>query len=302
MQGRNVLFGLLLVACTLAGCSSAAGDVVNRPGESGVAAYPPAGYALSWQDTFATFSGVNWSKGLESDISSDHIIWNPTTGGPGLLNPSYAGYITDEDVYVEDGALVLRNQRRAFVGQDPPGEYAYTSGWVNSLNKRMYNGTQRGVYIEIRARFPSGLKVWPAIWMVTEEPHWPPEIDIWEYFGHYWNGDDKMYMRYIYPKTETEAWLKGNHDDESVPINRFDETYDCEAVHTYGFQWTATAMVWSIDGEIVHTLERSRIPDYWPDEAFSLVMNNGVQTDAADGETAWPNYLIIDYIAVYEAP
>jgi beta-glucanase (GH16 family) len=109
-----------------------------------------------------------------------------------------------------------------------------------------------------------------------------------------------MYMRYIYPKTETEAWLKGNHDDISKVINRFDKVYDCEAWHTYGFQWTSSAMVWSIDGDIVHTLERSRIPDDWPDEAFALVMNNAVQTNAKDEDTTWPNCLIIDYIAVYE--
>jgi len=61
-------------------------------------------------------------------------------------------------------------------------------------------------------------------------------------------------------------------------------------------------MVLSIDGEVVHTLAKSRIPDYRPDEAFSLVMNNGVPADAADEDIVWPNYLVIDDIAVYEAP
>jgi hypothetical protein len=59
-------------------------------------------------------------------------------------------------------------------------------------------------------------------------------------------------------------------------------------------------MIWSIDGKIVHKLENSLIPEYWPNEAFSLVINNAVQTNSDDKNTVWPNYLIIDYIAVYE--
>jgi beta-glucanase (GH16 family) len=301
---KRLTLVIIVLLLSVMGCSGST-KLQDRPepqAQSAVAAFPPPGYTLAWQDIFATFSSENWSKGLESDISSAHIIWNPTTGGPGLLNDSYAGYIAAEDVYVENGLLVLRNQKRSYSGQHPAGQFAYTSGWVNSMNKRTLNGTQRGTYVEIKAQFPSGLKVWPAIWLVTEEPKWPPEIDIWEYFGHYWNGDDKMYMRYIYPKTETEAWLKGNHDDESQVIDHFDQVYDCEAWHTYGFQWTSSAMVWSIDGDVVHTLERSLIPDYWPDEAFALVINNGVQTNAKDEDTTWPNYLILDYIAVYEEP
>jgi beta-glucanase (GH16 family) len=292
-----IIFFLMIMF--IAGCNYFE-DTLSTYTQSDLGIYPPPGYLLSWQDAFTTFDPDNWNKGLESDISEDHIIWNPTTGGKGLLNESYSGYITDEDVYIENGLMMLRNQKRSFQGQHPTGQFKYTSGWMNSMNKRIFNGTQKGVYIEIKAKFPSGLKVWPAIWMVTEEPHWPPEIDIWEYFGHYWNGDDKMYMRYIYPLTEEEAWKKENHNDESKVINNFDQDYDCEVWHVFGFQWTASEMIWSIDGDIVHTLKKSSIPDYWPDEAFSLVINNGVQTNAKDEDTTWPNYLILDYIAVYE--
>lgn len=265
-----------------------------------MAQYVPEGYALSWQDDFQSFKSENWSRGLESDTTNHALIWNPNNGGPGLLNDSYAGYITDEDAYVKDGVLYLANQKRPYTGTDPVGDFEYTSGWVNTLGKRTIKGTENGVYIEIKAQFPSGYKVWPAIWLVTDFPRWPPEIDIWEYFGHYWNADDVMYMRYIYPLTEEQAWLKENHSDESVPIKHFDRDYDCEAWHVYGYQWTDASMIWTIDGEVVHTLNRDRIPNYWPDEDFSLVMNNGVQTNATDTDTDWPNYLVIDYVAVYE--
>ena len=38
-------------------------------------------------------------------------------------------------------------------------------------------------YIEIKAKFPSGDKVWPALWLISEDLVWGPEWDMWEYFG-----------------------------------------------------------------------------------------------------------------------
>ena len=168
MQKLVVLFMIILIISPLLCCNRQRNIENNaKPDEqSEVAAFSPSGYVLSWQDTFRTFNSVNWSKGLESDISDDHIIWNPTTGGKGLLNDTYCGYITDEDVYIEGGQLVLCNHRRNYQGQFPAGQYECTSGWVNSIKKRIFNGTEKGVYIEIKAQFPSGLKVWPAIWMI----------------------------------------------------------------------------------------------------------------------------------------
>jgi len=267
-----------------------------------VAAHPPSEYSLSWQDTFSSFNSQNWSKGLECDNSPAHIKWNKSTGGRHLLNNTYCSYITDEDVYIQDGCLMLRNRKKELEGRSPAGLFQYTCGWVNSMNKQYFNGTKKGVYIEIKAKFPAGLKVWPAIWLVTEEPHWPPEIDLWEYFGYYWNGNDKMYMRYIYPTAKNETWKKKNRADSSTPINDFNRIYGCGKWHIYGYQWTADQMIWSIDGEIVHTLQKTEIPQYWPDEDFCIVMNNSVATKPPDRDTAWPNYLIIDYLAVYEQP
>jgi hypothetical protein len=55
--------------------------------------------------------------------------------------------------------------------------------------KIFVNGSDRGVYVELQAKFPSGKNVWPAIWMVAERDGWPPEIDIWEHFGTFFVPD-----------------------------------------------------------------------------------------------------------------
>lgn len=273
---------------------------VKLPGGKAARHFPPPNYSLVWEDPFDDFDRKSWSRGLEADHSDARIIWNPETGGRHLLNDGYAGYITDEDAYIENGTLVLRNQKRPYQGEFPAGAYEYTSGWVNSMNKRFFNGSRKGVYIEIRAKFPSGLKVWPAIWMVPENDHWPPEIDLWEYFGDYWTGGDKMFMRYFYPKSRERRWKPENHADSSVWISNFDRNYDCESWHTYGFHWTSEEMVWSIDGQVVRQLEKSMVPGFWPAENLCLVMNNAVATAPPDENTTWPNFLLIDSIKVFE--
>ena len=78
----------------------------------------------------------------------------PGAAGDHLLSSSYAGYITEEDTYIENGSLVLRNQKRPYKGESPRGQYNYTSGWVMSMHRVHLN---KG-YVEARAQFPSGDK------------------------------------------------------------------------------------------------------------------------------------------------
>ena len=260
----------------------------------------PEGYCPLYRDDFVYFNTRVWSRGLEDDTpgSDKGLIWNRETGGAHLLNDNYAGYITDEDTYIQDGALHLANQARSYEGTDPAGSFDYTTGWVNSMGKLKFNGTRRAVRVELRAKFPVGTDVWPAIWLVTDERHWPPEIDIWEYFGKFFNVNNKvdmMALRYIYG-----TWQ--DKEDLSEEIIGFDGLYDLTQWHVYGWEWTENHMHWYLDGELIHSFTRDvDIPfDAWPDEDFSLVMNNGVMTVNAGKGAVYPNYLVIDYIDIWQ--
>ena len=75
-------------------------------------------------------------------------------------------------------------------------------------------------------------KVWPAFWLIAEDMVWGPEWDMWEYFGFRSDVDppyDNMGMHLF---STDNKW-------KSHWLNRFDDVYDCEAWHTYGFEWTA---------------------------------------------------------------
>jgi len=150
-------------------------------------------------------------------------------------------------------------------------------------------------YVEFRAQFPAGSKVWPALWLISESLVWPPEMDMWEYFGY---RPDQGYdvMENALAVNSTVDWYGGH-------ISNFNSTYNNGAWHVYGFQWTTTDMMWTVDGvETTHV----NINDLsgadqakWPNENMYFVLNNGIRSASPD-QSNWPNYVVIDYVALYQ--
>ncbi len=261
----------------------------------------PKNYELYLKDEFTFFNTENWSKGLtHSSDASIKMIWNKNTGGSHLLNDQYAGYIKDKNTYIKNNILFLDNIKEKVEGDDPKRSFDYTTGWINSLQKINFNGTEKGIYLQIKAKFPKGDKVWPAIWLIDDSDNrsWPPEVDIWEYFGKYFKVDsyDNMYMRFIYGK-----WNDKN--DHSTPIKNFHQVYNAsEEWHTYGYQWTQNEMRWIIDGVLVHTKTKGiDVPESdWPNKKMCLVINNGLLSPVPEGDTSFPNSLLLDSLELYQ--
>jgi len=257
--------------------------------EASSGAFAPPGYVKVFEDHFdgPDLDPDHWTFGLRDPDTGDLI---PGAHGDHLLNTSYDGYATEEDTYIDDGALVLRNQKRTYVGTSPPGTYEYTTGWVMSMHRVSFN---QG-YIEFRARFPRGDKVWPALWLIPESLTWPPEWDLWEYFGFRSDvGYDVMGTHLATgPDSQNVTWYDNWLHD-------YDATYGNQEWHVYGFEWTDSGASWWIDGELVHSLDASGVSMY-PDEDFYMVMNNGTRTESPDADTEWPNHLVVDYVEIYE--
>ena len=295
----------VLIVFIFISCSSGESDseVINPIEQNDLlkSDYIPEDYVLVSSDEFDDFDNNNWSKGLtHSTNSSIRMNWNKTTGGENLLNNNYDGYLLDDNVYVNNGLLYLDNRKQSTTGTDPVGQFNYSTGWINSLQKINFNGSTKNVYVEIKAKFPKGDKVWPAIWLIddSENRKWPPEIDVWEYFGKFFktNRNDEMYMRFIYG-------LWNDKKDHSFTLNNFQSTYNStNKFHVFGFNWTENYMKWYIDGELVHTKNKgSDIPNEdWPNKSMCIVMNNGLMRVVDEGNTIFPNSLIIDYLRVYE--
>ena len=302
-------FKLFIVCLFVFGCSGGGEDSSSNDDNSGNnnstnssdSPYVPTGFDLVVIDDFNSFDNTKWSKGLTHDTNPDiRMIWNKQTGGENLLNNNYAGYLKDANVYASNGLLYLSNKKESITGTDPAREFDYSTGWINSLQKINFNGTSKDVYIEVKAKFPKGDKVWPAIWIIddSENRRWPPEIDVWEYFGKFFrtNRKDEMYFRYIYG-----VW--NDKKDHSYVLPNFQATYNSSAQHRiYGFKWTKDNMKWYIDGVLVHTKTKGvEVPqDDWPDQPMCMVINNGLMSVVEEGNTTFPNHLILDYFKLYE--
>ncbi|WP_258105502.1 glycoside hydrolase family 16 protein [Marinoscillum sp. MHG1-6] len=245
-----------------------------------------AGYLLKWKDDFNTLNPEYWTVGLKDSISGDMV---PGASGRYLLNDYYDAYYTEEDVFIENGELVLQNRKRKIEGVSPEGTFHYTSGWVMSMHKVYFNEG----YVEVRAQFPRGDKVWPAIWLIPEDLTWCPEWDLFEYFGYRSDlGFDQMGMHQCYSRWPDEEWK-----DYFIPD--FDEKHQNEQWHVYGFLWTSEYAVWYLDGKEVRRLSSQGISD-WPSKDMYIVLNNGTRTESPDSDTEWPNYFRIDYIKLFE--
>ena len=87
--------------------------------------FVPSGYII-WEDHFDStqINTDNWVVGsLVDPISNDTI---PGARVAYLLNYKYAGYISENNCYIEDGALVLSNKEEQISGNNPWGQFEFT--------------------------------------------------------------------------------------------------------------------------------------------------------------------------------
>jgi beta-glucanase (GH16 family) len=96
-------------------------------------------------------------------------------------------------------------------------------------------------YLESRMLIPSCGGCWPAFWMLPRADHWPPEIDIIEYF----NTAEQVvpYSAVHYPSPEAR---KLDYFSERLRIKDTDNYIG--TWHTYGVLWTKTSVQFYIDG------------------------------------------------------
>lgn len=156
----------LLVLGLLTGCTAPTASV-------------DAQWELVWADEF---------DGDALDLSK----WAPEESCWGGGNDERQCY-TDrqENIEVSDGLLRLKGRKEQFTGPLRPPEIAddpnpartqeYTSGKVRSKGLAAWKYGR----IEVRAKVPAGQGLWPAVWMMPDEPAYGPwplsgEIDILE--------------------------------------------------------------------------------------------------------------------------
>lgn len=141
-------------------------------------------------------------------------------------------------------------------------------------------------YIEGRIRIPPTVEgFWPAFWL-TPDDAWPPEIDIFEFFG----SDSCAYMNYHFRNSD------GDIEDEQESYCGTDFSDD---FHEFSVDWREDQIVWYIDGEEQYRYEEE---EYISTTEMRLILNFGVDASFIGEPSSddLPAYMEIDWVRVWE--
>ncbi len=243
---------------------------------------------LVWSDEFDTDGAIDASKWFQQHQLPEGNSW---------YNGEVQHY-TDrmDNSFVENGVLKIVAKKETFNDQGVTKNY--TSARLNSKFAFTYGK------VEVRAKLPTGVGTWPAIWMLGKNINedgaywdnqgfgttaWPQcgEIDIMEHWGHNQN--------YVQSAMHTPSSFGGtvNIGGRNIP------TASTE-FHVYTLEWTAEKMVFSIDN-VVHYTYNPPVKDAntWPfDSEQYLLLNVAILPSISSSFTS--SAMEIDYVRVFE--
>ena len=195
------------------------------------------------------------------------------------------------------GDLVIEARRETTAGSScPGGPCQYTSGRINTQGK--FSFTYGHVEARIKVSGTQGL--WPAFWLLGANfpsVGWPAsgEIDVMEHVGRAPNQ--------VFSTIHAPAYNGGGGIGSPFSI-----TGDfAAAFHTYGMDWDATHMTFSVDGNPFFTLTKAQVESTrgpWVyDHPFFVILNNAVGGDFPgnpDATTVLPQRMLVDYVRVFQ--
>lgn len=241
-----------------------------------------------------------WSDEFDENGPIDQSKWFAQTKLPqnGSWFNGEIQHYTDqvENASVENGILRLKAIKETFTDQGQTKQY--TSARLNSKFAFTYGK------IEVRAKLPSGVGTWPAIWTLGKNIQesgaywqtqgygtisWPAcgEIDIMEHWGDNQN--------FVQSALHTPSSFGGtiNKGGQNIP------TASTE-FHTYSVTWTPERMIFSVDDVVHYTYQPSDLnSDTWPfDKDQYILLNIAIQPSISPSFTE--SSMDIDYVRVYQ--
>ena len=202
----------------------------------------------------------------------------------------------------EDDHLALKGRIPAGGGLRPGG---IESGMLRALLP-----VQPGMVVEMRAKLPRGLGVWPAFWLnpgvETADGHfsatpWPPEIDIFEFFV--WQRRTQPRLMTMHVQDGGRPQVFGNpHPIVSLAgPDGYNPGLDFSAdYHVFGLDWQDGRPAWLLDGQRVQQM----VYEWSAPPAHILVTNQiGMSLEGTDmsgmveGGSNWD--YCVDYLRVF---
>lgn len=242
---------------------------------------------LVWSDEFNGSGAIDNSKWFHQTILPNGVSW---------FNNEIQHYTNrTTNTFENEGNLNLVAKKETFTDQGVTKEY--TSARLNSKFAFTYGK------VEVRAKLPSGVGTWPAIWTlgqnITETgafwadefgtTPWPAcgEIDIMEHWG---NNQNFVQSAMHTPSSSGGTINKGG---QIIPTAS-------TAFHVYTLVWTEEQMIFSVDGNVHYIYNpEEKNADTWPFDAPQyILLNFAIQPDIDPNFTE--DAMEIDYVRVYQ--
>jgi beta-glucanase (GH16 family) len=234
------------------------------------------------------------------------LVWSDEFDQTGLPDPDKwaydVGYIANrekqyytksrlENARVENGILVIEARK------EPWENFDYTSARLITRGKMDWTYGR----FEVKAKLPTGVGTWPAIWMLgtnISEVGWPlcGEIDIMENVGF----DPTV----IHGNVHTKAY------HHSIGTNKGDKTElekPWDNYHVYAVEWFEDRIDFFVDDVKYFTFTRESDTDatVWPfNKPHYLLLNLAIGGNwgGRDGidDSLFPHKFYIDYVRVYQ--
>lgn len=235
---------------------------------------------------------IVWCDEFDYEGAIDSDKWSHELGAHGWGNQELQNYTNSElNSYVDDGNLVISAIKT---------NNQWTSARIRTLNK----GDWKYGRFEIKAKLPSGVGTWPAIWMLPTDwvyGGWPDsgEIDIMEHVGRDLN---KVFGTVHTAKYNHNA---GSGRGKTVTLDDVVNDY-----HVYAIEWYPQEIKYFIDDEHYFTYEINEKLDgganyheAWPfDQDFHLILNIAIGGKFGGPVESNLDYaeMVVDYVRVYE--
>ena len=246
-------------------------------------------YSLIWHDEFNYDGGIDTNKWFHQTQIPNGISW---------FNNEIQHYTNrTKNSYVSNGTLKIIAQKENYTDQGILKNF--TSARINSKFSFKYGR------VEVKAKLPSGIGIWPAIWMLGKnidekgaywqtkgfgkEP-WPQcgEIDIMEHWGA--NQD------YIQSALHTPSSSGNTKNIGGRLVKNTNKNFNI-----YCLEWSPQKMVFSVNDTIHYEYNPSiKNSENWPFNSDQyLILNIAVEPDISSDFVM--DQLEIDYIRIYQA-
>jgi len=233
------------------------------------------GYQLVWSDEFdaAQLNTNDWGFDLGNGC--------PNLCGWG--NNELESY-NNTNVFLLDGSLIIEAKKE--------GTNAYTSSKIKTKDKKTFKYGR----IDIRAKTPTGKGIWPALWMLPQAEvygGWPNsgEIDIMELVG---NEPNKVYSTVHFGPGPPSTYIS-----KSLILT------DASEFQVYSLIWTEDKMQFFVNDVIISEINKTDLggKTYPFNEQFFFIFNlavGGNWPGNPDATTYFPQWLIVDYVRVFQ--